>query len=84
MRRFEVREQTVRQKVEVEARCDGCGCLEAEAPWRRLFPVAIEVDPGEEGGGRDEYDYCDACLVARAEVLKTAGSRAELVVGTDG
>jgi hypothetical protein len=81
MRRYEAREQTVVREVEVEARCDGCGIAEAETEWRRLMPVAIEVDPGEEFGRRDEYDYCDPCLIERADVLKAAGSRSELVGG---
>lgn len=77
MRRYEIRETTVREQALVEASCDGCG-------WSTRYPsqlisVVIEVHEGEEGGSRDEYEYCDDCLVARAAALVAAGSRAELV-----
>jgi hypothetical protein len=75
VRRYEVRDVTVQREVLVEESCDGCGATAG------LIPVAIEVNDGEEFGRRDEYDYCDDCLMARADLLIAAGSRAELVTG---
>lgn len=79
MRRYEEREGPVRWKILVESRCDGCGVLEADAEGGPLIPVAIEVNLGEEGGRRDEYDYCNDCLIGIAPLLSGAGSRSELV-----
>lgn len=79
MRRIEERQTTVR--VVVSEVCDGCG-IEAD-PGYELVAVVISVHEGEEGGRRDEYDYCDDCLVARAPALVAAGSRAPLVTGND-
>lgn len=83
MRRYEIQEVTVRQEVLVEERCDGCGETADDAEFG-LFPVAIEVNLGEEGGARDEYDYCNDCLVQRADLFVAAGSRAPYVTGTYG
>lgn len=74
MRRFETKETVVRQQVELDPVCDGCG---SDEPY--LTPVAIEVNVGEEYGSRDEYD----CLVARASALVAAGSKSLLVTGKD-
>lgn len=78
-RRYERQQVTLPMQVEVAAVCDGCGVAEAEADFGRLIPVAIEVDLGEEGGSRDQYDYCNRCLIAIADVLVAAGSRSGLV-----
>lgn len=76
MKRYETR--TVKQEHYAGTTCDGCGRDE-------IYPVevVISVHDGEEGGRRDEYDFCDDCLVARADTLKAAGSRAPLVTGED-
>ncbi len=79
MRRFERQEVTQMMRVEVEAKCDLCGIAEADTEFGRLIPVAIEVDPDEEFGCRDEYDYCDGCLIIAAPALYAAGSRSSLV-----
>lgn len=79
MKRYETR--AVPRRCLAEETCDGCGVPSEPHAMGRLTSVAIEVDPGEEGGRRDEYDYCDDCLVARAEALTAAGSRAPLVTG---
>lgn len=81
MQRFELREQVVRHLVLVDYRCDGCGVADDETDG--LIPVAIEVNLGEEGGRRDEFDFCDPCLRRKAAVLVAAGSRAPLVTGED-
>jgi hypothetical protein len=60
------------------ATCDGCG---SDEPY--LVEVVIAVHEGEEGGRRDEYDYCNDCLLERVEALKAAGSRAPIVTGDD-
>lgn len=83
MRRYEIKKQMVRREVLVAEECDGCGVAAADAEFG-LFPVAIEVNLGEEGGSRDEYDYCNDCLVERADRLIAAGSRAPFVTGTLG
>lgn len=77
MKRYETR--TVEQQVYVGEVCDGCGATDPMG----LFEVVISVNEGEEGGSRDEYDYCDDCLVAGAPALVAAGSRAPIVTGTD-
>lgn len=84
MRRYERQQVTVNQRIEVEYKCDGCGVDAANAEFGTLIPVAIEVNYGEEFGRRDEYDYCNDCLVVRADALVAAGSRSELVVDSDG
>lgn len=81
MRRLERQEVTQYVIVEVEAKCDRCGLAEADSEYGRLFPVAIEVNHGEEFGSRDEYDYCNPCLIAIADVLVAAGARSDLVTG---
>jgi hypothetical protein len=83
VRRYEDRQVTITQEVEVEATCDRCGVPEADAELGSLIAVAIEVNYGEEFGCRDEYDYCNPCLIAIADVLVAAGSRSELVGGND-
>lgn len=83
MRRYELQEVLDHRLVQVEAKCDRCGINEEDSNFGRLIPVAVEVDPGEEGGHRDVYDYCDPCLVEIADVLVAAGSRAPLVTGED-
>jgi hypothetical protein len=82
VRRYETQQVTITREVEVEATCNGCGVTEDEAEFGYLFPVAIEVNVGEEQGRRDEYDYCNDCLIGRADALLAAGSRSELVGGT--
>lgn len=82
MRRYEDREVTVYREVEVEARCDGCGALERDAGLG-LTPVAIEVNLGNCFGRRDEYDYCNDCLIERASLLVAAGSKSDLLRGDD-
>jgi hypothetical protein len=79
MRRYERRDVTVTRDVEVEYICDRCGIPEAQADMGWLYPVVIEVNAGEEGGSRDEYDYCNDCLIAIADILRAAGSRSPLV-----
>lgn len=80
MQRYEMRKETNTLRVLVERICDGCG---KSADNEYLMPVAIEVNMGEEYGRRDEYDYCNTCLIARAAVLVAAGSRSALVTGED-
>lgn len=67
--------------VLVAESCDGCGFVATTSC--QLVAVAIEVNAGEEMGRRDEYDYCDDCLIERAPLLVAAGSRAELVTGEE-
>lgn len=81
MKRYEVQEKVTRQHVLVEEKCDGCGRTRAELGYYGLIPVVIEINLDEEGGGRDELDYCDACLIERAAAFVAAGSRAEIVTG---
>lgn len=81
MRRYETRESVVYQRVEVEARCDGCGVTEDDAQDGRLVAVEIAINDGEEMGRRDYLDYCDPCIIVRAPAFITAGSRAEYVTG---
>lgn len=83
MRRYEVREVTVHQEVEVEAKCDGCGIAEDQTEFGSLVPVVIEINLDEEGGRRDELDFCDDCLMARAALFVAAGSRAPYVTGEE-
>lgn len=78
MKRFEIR--TVEQRTFVGAMCDGCG---VQGDYLSLVEVIISVHADEEGGRRDEYDFCDDCLVERAPGLVAAGSRAPLVTGED-
>lgn len=66
-----------RPYVEPKPKCSICGYV----TWP-LFPVAIEVNYGEEFGARDEYEFCDPCLIGKADALVAAGSRAELVTGS--
>lgn len=79
MRRYETQQVTVEREVEVEAKCDRCGVTDQDAPDGLMFPVVIEINVGEEGGRRDELDYCNNCLVELAPVLAAAGSRSFLV-----
>lgn len=58
--------------------CDGCG---SEEP--NLVEVVISVNEGEEGGRRDEYDYCDRCIMERADALMSAGSTAPYLTGEE-
>ena len=74
MKHFETK--TVEQRHYVGTTCDRCG-MACQYP----ITVVISVHEGEEGGRRDEYDYCDDCLVEMAPALVAAGSRAELVTG---
>jgi hypothetical protein len=83
VRRYEDRQVTVTRTVEVGAICDRCGVAEAAAEFGSLIAVAIEVNYGEEFGRRDEYDYCNPCLVTVADTLVAAGSRSELVGADD-
>lgn len=54
--------------------CDGCGIT-----GRYFIEVRISVHDGEEGGGTNELDYCDDCLIERADILRAAGSTAALI-----
>jgi hypothetical protein len=81
VRRRERKPVTVFQEQVVEYKCDRCGVSEEDSEGGWLFPVAIEVNMDEEFGSRDEYDYCNPCLIALADVLVAAGSRSELVTG---
>lgn len=76
MKRYETR--TVEHRAYVGATCSGCG---SASPY--LVEVVISVHEGEEGGRRDEYDFCDDCLIERAPALVAAGSRAPVVTGQD-
>lgn len=82
MKRYEDRVESVRISSLVEHCCDGCGIWAQDAEFG-LTPVAIEVNVDEgilgEFGSRDEYDYCNDCLIERAEALLAAGSRSEIV-----
>lgn len=77
MKHYETR--TVEQRSYAGATCDGCGAIDLMG----LVEVVISVNEGEEGGRRDEYDFCDDCLVERAPLLVAAGSRAPIVTGED-
>lgn len=76
MKHYEAR--AVEQNFFVGVTCDRCGTQPTY-----YIEVVISVNEGEEGGRRDEYDYCDDCLFAIADVLVAAGSRAPLVTGKD-
>jgi hypothetical protein len=77
MRRYETR--TVEQHYQIGWICDGCGTDIRDYG----IEVTISVNAGEEGGREDRYDYCDDCLLERADALVAAGSRAPLVTGED-
>ena len=62
--------------AEPDPTCDGCGAVD-----HYLTLVVIEVGDGEEMGGRDEYEWCNDCLIDRAPALVAAGSTADLVTG---
>jgi hypothetical protein len=81
MKRIERRPTTVFMEEVVEYTCDRCGVSEQDSDDGWLCPVAIEVNLGEEFGSRDEYDYCNPCLIAIADTLVAAGSRSDLVTG---
>lgn len=83
MRRYETRKVSVDRETLVEHTYDGCG-IPADEAWPSLTPVAIEVNEGGEFGRRDEYDYCNECLIERSPTLLAAGSRSELVGGDGG
>jgi hypothetical protein len=76
MRHYET--QIVEQRRYVGDSCDGCG---TNGPY--LVTVVISVHEGEEGGRRDEYDYCDECLIERAPALVAAGSKAPIVAAEE-
>ncbi len=61
---------------EPEPTCTDCGVVDYY-----LTLIVIEVNDGEEMGGRDEFEVCNDCLLARASALVAAGSTAELVTG---
>lgn len=84
MKRYERQEKTQYMHVLVEYKCDGCGKTEKELGYLGLMEVAIEVNYNEEFGSRDEYDYCNDCLIERAPLFVAAGSTSELVTGNDG
>lgn len=79
MRRYEVQDVTVQREVALPAECDGCGVSEDGTDY--MVEVVIDVNLGEEGGGRNELHYCNDCLLARCSTLVAAGSTAELVTG---
>lgn len=64
--------------AEEDPTCDGCATVDYY-----LTVVVIEVNEGEEMGGRDEYELCNDCLIKRAPALVAAGSTAELVTGEE-
>lgn len=76
MKHYETRTAELRHYA--GATCDGCGAADPD-----LIEVVVSVNEGEEGGRRDEYDYCDGCLMERAPALVAAGSRAPLLTGKD-
>lgn len=76
MKSYETR--TVEQRHYTGTFCDGCGNGTAYP-----IEVVISVHEGEVGGRRDEYDFCDDCLIERAPLLVAAGSRAPIVTGED-
>jgi hypothetical protein len=80
MRRYEFQEVTRPARVLVSVTCNGCGA-DGGPEGEELLEVTIAVNEGEEGGRRDELDYCNDCLVARAPALVAAGSRALIVTG---
>lgn len=80
MRTYRTEEVTVQREIPDGWTCDGCGQHHDEDDYGPV-DVTIVVNEGEEGGGRDEYEYCDACLIKKAPALKAAGSRAFLVTG---
>jgi hypothetical protein len=71
--------EMVEREVIAEVTCDGCGWTSRYASG--FITVVICVHEDEEGGARDEFDYCDDCLVERAPALMAAGSTAPLVNG---
>lgn len=79
MRRVEIQDVTVQREVELSRECNGCGADEADTDG--LVEVVITVNEGEEMGGGDVLDYCDACLMLRASAIVAAGSTAEYVTG---
>lgn len=83
VRHFELREVTKREYVLIRTTCNRCGVDETDSDGGRVHPVAIEIDDGEEGGSRDEFDLCDPCLVELADVFVAAGSKAPLVTGQE-
>lgn len=80
-RRYERQMQPVR--VDVGGFCDGCGITEADAEFQSLTRVIIDVGFGEEGSHVDDLDYCNDCLIVRADALVAAGSKAPLVTGEE-
>lgn len=76
MKGYETR--TANQEHCVSTVCDGCGVVVYYS-----VTVVISVNEDEEGGQRDEYDFCDDCLLERADALVAAGSRAPLVNGEE-
>ncbi len=77
MRHYE--ERLVPQTGLISVTCDGgCG-----SEGRYLNEVIISVRESEEGGARDVYDYCDACLLTRAPELIAVGSTAPFLTGEE-
>lgn len=83
MKHYEKRPETVVRNRVVGATCDGCGRSEGPSAMERLIEVVISINEGEEGGHVTSLDYCDDCLVARADAFVAAGARAPLVTGED-
>lgn len=79
MRTFRTEQVTVDREVATGLACDGCGL--ADPYGYETVAVVIAVNECEEGGSRDEYDFCNDCLVQRAPMLVAAGSRAPVVAG---
>lgn len=77
MRTYKRESVTIEREICTGWGCDGCG--KPDPRGYDTVTVVIEVGVGEEGGGRDEYDYCNDCLVEHAPLLAAAGSRARLV-----
>jgi hypothetical protein len=65
----------------VAVRCDGCGATEPYGVTSEFTHVTIGVGDTDDGGGWNELDFCNACLIARTPALAAAGSTAPLVVG---
>lgn len=79
MRLTRTEEATYQRTVDDGYQCDGCGMRDPHG--YDTVTVTISIHEGEEGGGVDEYHYCDDCLVQRAEAFVAAGSRAPIVAG---
>jgi hypothetical protein len=63
----------------VALKCDSCGISSAD---EHIIQIVISVDEDEEGGSRDEFEYCFECFVGGVkDNLLKAGSTAPVVTG---